>query len=155
MSISMETGVCVPSLVWAQRHRNECMLFYSHHNWLQMKALSKCLQSKFSLFVYTSVPTHQALALLAVLHPRVPAAVGEQAILVQALAAQSRVALRAAEQVGVGVVAVADHPAAHHLASLSGRSTNTHITWARLNIEHTRTLKQDHLFDGIIKHACR
>lgn len=63
--------------------------------------------------------THQALALLAVLHPRVPAAVGEQAVLVHALAAQARVALGAAEQVGVGVVAVAHHPAAHHLASLS------------------------------------
>lgn len=62
--------------------------------------------------------THQALALLAVLHPCVAAAVGEQAVLVQALAAQAGVALRATEQVSVGVVAVAHHPAAHHLASL-------------------------------------
>lgn len=62
----------------------------------------------------------QALALLAVLHPCVAAAVGEQAVLVQTLAAQARVALGAAEQVGVGVVAVAHHPAAHHLASLAG-----------------------------------
>lgn len=62
----------------------------------------------------------QALALLAVLHPGVPAAVGEQAVLVQTLAAQAGVALGAAEQVGVGVVAVANHPAAHHLAGLAG-----------------------------------
>lgn len=61
---------------------------------------------------------YQALALLAVLHPGVPAAVGQQAVLVQTLAAESRVALWAAEQVGVGVVAVAHHPAAHHLAGL-------------------------------------
>lgn len=66
-----------------------------------------------------SASTHQALALLAVLHPGVPAAVGEQAVLVHALAAQTGVALGAAEQVGVGVVAVAHHPAAHHLAGLS------------------------------------
>lgn len=62
--------------------------------------------------------TYQALALLAVLHPGVPAAVGQQAVLVQTLAAESRVALWAAEQVGAGVVAVAHHPAAHHLAGL-------------------------------------
>lgn len=73
-----------------------------------------------------SGPTHQALALLAVLHPRVPAAVGEQAVLVQALAAQPGVALGAAEQVGVGVVAVANHPAAHHLAGLS-RGEQKHL----------------------------
>jgi len=66
--------------------------------------------------------THQALTLLAVLHPCVAAAVGEQAVLVQTLAAQPRVALGAAEQVGIGVVAVAHHPAAHHLASLSTES---------------------------------
>lgn len=68
--------------------------------------------------VQACVSTYQALALLAVLHPRVAAAVGEQAVLVQTLAAESRVALRAAEQVGVGVVAVAHHPATHHLAGL-------------------------------------
>lgn len=64
--------------------------------------------------------THQALTLLAVLHPRVPTAVGEQAVLMQTLAAKSRVALGAAKQVGVGIVAVAHHPAAHHLAGLRG-----------------------------------
>lgn len=36
----------------------------------------------------------------------------------EALAAQARVALGAAEQIGVGVVAVAHHPAAHDLARL-------------------------------------
>lgn len=83
------------------------------------------LHKVFVLFFHTSpkskmgIGTHQALALLAVLHPRVPAAVGEQAVLVHALAAQTRVALGAAEQVGVGVVTVAHHPAAHHLTSLS------------------------------------
>lgn len=79
-------------------------------------------------FVYPSL-THQALALLAVLHPCVPAAVGEEAVLVKTLAAQSRVALGAAEEVGVGVVAVANHSAAHHLASLS---TNTYITMSTI-----------------------
>lgn len=69
--------------------------------------------------VQAPVGTHQALALLAVLHPRVPAAVGQQAVLVEALAAQTRVALGAAEQIGVGVVAVAHHSAAHDQASLS------------------------------------
>lgn len=68
---------------------------------------------------------HQALALLAVLHPRVAAAVGEQTVLVQTLAAQTRVALWAAEQVGVGVVAVTHHPAAHDLAGLRSRAQNT------------------------------
>lgn len=74
------------------------------------------------------VGTHQALALLAVLHPRVPAAVGQQAVLVQALAAQTRVALGAAEQIGVGVVAVAHHPAAHDLASLSDSQTEMSVS---------------------------
>lgn len=69
--------------------------------------------------VNVCVHTYQALALLAVLHPSVPAAVGEQAVLVQTLAAQSRVTLGAAEQVGVGVIAVANHPTTHDLASLS------------------------------------
>lgn len=68
--------------------------------------------------VNVCVPTHQALALLAVLHPSVPTAVGEQPVLVQTLAAQARITLGAAEQVGVGVVAVANHPATHDLASL-------------------------------------
>lgn len=82
--------------------------------------------------VHVRVSTNQALALLAVLHPCVPAAVGEQAVLVQTLAAQSRVALGAAEQVGVRVVAVANHPAAHHLASLSSEGAKTY---------HTSTIK--------------
>lgn len=73
--------------------------------------------------VQARVGTHQALALLAVLHPRVPAAIGQQAVLVEALAAQARVALGAAEQIGGGVVAVAHHPAAHDLASLSNSQT--------------------------------
>lgn len=81
-----------------------------------------------------SVPTHQALALLAVLHPCVPAAVREQAVLVQTLAAQARVALGAAEQVGVGVVAVAHHPAAHDLAGLRGGGGEHNQT---LNTAHT------------------
>lgn len=79
------------------------------------------LRWKFFTPLRSQSGTHQALALLAVLHPRVPAAVGEQAVLVHALAAQTRVALGAAEQVGVGVVAVAHHPAAHHLASLGNK----------------------------------
>ena len=120
------------------------------------RRLNSCdLSFRYSC-IYVSVPTHQALALLAVLHPRVPAAVGEQAALVQALAAQSGVALRAAEQVGVGVVAVADHPAAHHLASLSGEEhKHTYHMSTIKHWTHTCTLRQDHLFDGIIKHACR
>lgn len=71
------------------------------------------------------VSTHQALALLAVLHPCVPAAVGEEAVLVQTLTAQARVTLGAAEQVSVGIVAVAHHPAAHHLASLRSKQEKT------------------------------
>lgn len=62
----------------------------------------------------------QTLALLAVLHPGVSAAVGEQAVLVQTLAAEARVTLWAAEQVCTGVVTVAHHPPAHHLAGLAG-----------------------------------
>ncbi|MEQ2290812.1 hypothetical protein AMECASPLE_006785 [Ameca splendens] len=42
----------------------------------------------------------------------------EQAVLVQTLAAKAWVALGAAEQVSVRVVAVAHHPPTHHLASL-------------------------------------
>lgn len=76
--------------------------------------------------VHVCVSTHQALALLAVLHPCVAAAVGEQPVLVQTLAAQSWVALGAAEQVGVGVVAVAHHPAAHHLAGLCSEGADTY-----------------------------
>jgi hypothetical protein len=64
-------------------------------------------------------PSYQTLALLTAVHPGVPAAVGEHAVLVQALAAAPRVALGTAEEVGAGVVAVAHHPAAHHLAGLS------------------------------------
>ena len=67
--------------------------------------------------------THQTLALLTVLHPGVSAAVGEQAVLVQTLAAKARVALWTAEQVGCGVLAVTHHPPAHHLARLH---THTH-----------------------------
>ncbi len=92
--------------------------------WIKASAKwSQCF-AKMSRFVQP-VRTHQALALLAVLHPCVSAAVGEQAVLVQTLAAQARVTLWAAEQVGVGVVAVANHSAAHHLASLS-RGAQTH-----------------------------
>ncbi|MEQ2248237.1 hypothetical protein ILYODFUR_017261, partial [Ilyodon furcidens] len=58
------------------------------------------------------------LALLAVFHPCVATPIGEQAVLVQALAAKAWVALGAAEQVGVRVVAVAHHSPTHHLASL-------------------------------------
>lgn len=104
--------------------------------------------------VWCFVFTYQTLALLAVLHPRVAAAVGEQAVLVEALAAQAGVALGAAEQVGVGVVAVAHHPTAHHLASL--------VRGEQLNIERTRAharrdqtgKEQSHLPDGVIKHGC-
>lgn len=96
--------------------------------------------------VHVRVSTHQALALLAVLHPCVPAAVGEQAVLVQTLAAQSRVALGAAEQVGVRVVAVANHPAAHHLASLSSKGAKTY---------HTSTIKHwTRAWIRIYMHAC-
>ena len=49
----------------------------------------------------------------------------------QTLAAEAGVALGAAEQVSVGVVAVAHHPAAHHLASLSGehRTQERTVLW--------------------------
>lgn len=125
----METGVFVTFLVWARWHRNDCICcFTSRCNRLWIKASTKFLRWKFHerAGVRARVTTHQALALLAVLHPCVPAAVGEQAVLVQTLAAQARVALGAAEQVGVGVVAVAHHPAAHHLASLSSEGAKTY-----------------------------
>lgn len=108
----METGVFVTSFVWARELGNSyACRFIAHCDWLPKKK------------------THQALALLAVLHPGVAAAVGEQAVLVQTLAAEARVALWAAEQISVGVLAVANHPAAHHLASL-GRGAKTHISHA-------------------------
>lgn len=61
----------------------------------------------------------QTLALPAVLHPGVAAAVGQQAVLVQALAAQPWVALRAAEQVQSWVLTVTHHPPAHHHTALA------------------------------------
>lgn len=62
----------------------------------------------------------QALALLAVLHPGVPTTEGEKSILVEALAAETRITLRTAKQVGRRTVTVTDHPPTHHLASLTG-----------------------------------
>lgn len=62
----------------------------------------------------------QTLALLAVFHPGVTGGVGEQAVLVETLAAETRVALRTAEQVRRGVVTVTHHPPAHHLTRLTG-----------------------------------
>lgn len=62
----------------------------------------------------------QALALLAVLHPGVPAAVGEQAVLMQTLTAEAGVTLRTTEEVCVWVITVTHHPPTHHLTSLAG-----------------------------------
>ena len=99
-------------------------------------------------------PSYQTLALLAAVHPGVSAAVSEHAVLVQALAAASRVALGTAEEIGAGVVAVTHHPTAHHLAGLSTRThthththahtnagTRTHIcTYTRTHVHaHTQT----------------
>lgn len=125
-------------------------------NWLWIKASTKLMRWKFHecARVHARVSTHQALALLAVLHPCVPAAVGEQAILVQTLAAQSRVALGAAEQVGVRVVAVTNHPAAHHLASLSSVRAKTYQTSTIKHWAQAWTHILGCLCDGIIKHAC-
>lgn len=61
----------------------------------------------------------QTLALLAVLHPGVSTAVGQQAVLVQTLAAEARVTLWTAEQVSCRVLTVTHHPPAHHPASLT------------------------------------
>lgn len=100
----------------------------------------------------SSTLTHQALALLAVLHPCVAAAVGEQAVLVQALAAQAGVALGAAEQVSVGVVAVAHHSTAHHLAGLRAEHNQT-LTRRR---HQTVPCAKDkaNLCNRVIKHTC-
>lgn len=62
--------------------------------------------------------TYQAAALTAILDPGVTAVVHSFPVLMQALAAQPWVALRAAGEVNCGVFAVTDHPSTHNKSSL-------------------------------------
>lgn len=81
--------------------------------------------TKFTLYLWARQgPTVnfslQAAALPAVLDPCVPAVVHSFPVLVQALAAQPRVTLRAAGKVNGGVFTVTDHSSTHDKSGLAG-----------------------------------
>ena len=81
--------------------------------------------TKFTLYLWASQGpavnfSLQAAALTAILDPGVTAVVHGFPVLMQALAAQPWVALRAAGEVNCGVFAVTDHPSTHNKSSLAG-----------------------------------